>query len=56
MLFKLSIFNVLSNAVTQLDNRTFYYSRNFIKLLYIIVITTLCSLSIINTDLFILMN
>jgi len=48
MLFNLLIFNILSNAVTQLDNRTFYYSRNIsIGLIYSIL---LCSISIINTE------
>lgn len=48
MLFNLLIFNILSNAVSILDNKTFYYSRNIsIGIIYSIL---LCSANIINVD------
>jgi len=53
MLLKLYIYKILSNAVTLLDNRTFYYSRNISKLLNIMVIIILSSISIVNADILI---
>jgi hypothetical protein len=48
MLLTLLIFNILSNAVTLLDNRIFYYSRNIsIGIIYSIL---LCNINIINID------
>lgn len=48
MLINLLIYNILSNAVTILDNKTFYYSRNIsIGIIYSIL---LCSINIINID------